>query len=382
MSTRTAPQESATARIFISYRRQETAAYAAHLHDSLGRRFGRARVFRDVDTIAPGEDYPEVIERAIGATTVVIVLIGPRWVTIAGRNGGRRLEDPADFVRIEIETALARGVTLIPVLVGGAAMPAKEDLPATMAEFADRNAVGFGWHNDVARVGRQIAAAERERLEREAAAIAERERLDLSLGLEFGVPGEAGWATDPMIVVTKAMEISLQAQGQAIELCGRDIYSSLQKLSKKRDRAADIASQGYRFMDLVRVIDVIGVKAAHSAERYIARSYRLPSRDQIVGQLRLGRPVLAEATVSSSWFVPPTSADGRLVVSGNDQVQGGIVLAVLGWEPSANELTFLTPWPEWGDHGRGRMSVEASAIVIGNEIRSVEVVRMPDWGDV
>src|SRR4051794_37501364 len=86
-------------RIFISYRRQDTAATAAHLHVSLGRRFGADRVFRDVATIAPGEDFAAEIERAIAGTSVFIALIGRRWLTVKGRGGGRRLADPGDLLR-------------------------------------------------------------------------------------------------------------------------------------------------------------------------------------------------------------------------------------------------------------------------------------------
>ena len=260
-------------------------------------------------------------------------------------------------------------------------MPAKKDLPEEIADLADHNAEIFSWHEDVARLGRQVAAAERERQKRAAAAAAERDRLDLSLGLDLGVPGDEGWATDPMIVVTKAMEKSLQNQGHATKLSGPDIFKSLQEIAKKRNPKADIATQGYQFIDLIRVIDVIGVKAARSRDRYIARSYPLASRDEIVGQIRLRRPVLAEAQVSASWWTPPTSTDGRLVVSDNDQIQGGIVLAVLGWNPTSNEFIFVTPWPEWGDHGKGTMSIDAATRAMQGDLRSIEVVRKPDWDE-
>jgi hypothetical protein len=260
-------------------------------------------------------------------------------------------------------------------------MPAKNDLPPTIAELADHNAQTLGWHKDIARLGKQIGAAERERQERAAAAAAERDRLDLSLGLDLGAAGDEGWATDPMIVVTKAMETSLQNQGQTAELSGLDMFQSLQEIAKQRDPKADIATQGYRFLDLVRVIDVTGVKAARSGDRYIARSYPLASRDDIVEQIRLKRPVLAEAQVRESWFSPPTSADGCLVVSDNDQITGAIVVAVLGWNPTSSEFIFVTPWPEWGDRGKGRMSVDAAALAMRGDLRSIEAVRKPDWDE-
>src|SRR5580700_7137111 len=102
--------------IFISYRRQETSHLAGRLYDRLADRFGESQVFIDVDTIEPGVDFAEEIFRAVAACNVLLAIIGPTWLTAADERGHRRLDDPNDIVRLEVEAALARAVRVIPIL--------------------------------------------------------------------------------------------------------------------------------------------------------------------------------------------------------------------------------------------------------------------------
>ena len=126
--------------VFISYRREDSAAYAGRLADSLVQRFGRNGVFMDIDTIDPGVDYKEVIERHVGRCDVLIVLIGPRWITTSDSRG-RRLDNPHDLVRQEIESALQRNIRVIPALVGGTEMPHADELPGGLSLLARRQAI-------------------------------------------------------------------------------------------------------------------------------------------------------------------------------------------------------------------------------------------------
>jgi hypothetical protein len=128
-------------RIFISYRREETAYPAGWLYDRLAEHFGGGQVFKDVDSIELGDDFVEVITRAVGACDVLLALIGPEWLTITDAQGQRRLDNPADFVRLEIEAALTRNVRVIPILVDGASMPHSADLPETLARLVRRQAL-------------------------------------------------------------------------------------------------------------------------------------------------------------------------------------------------------------------------------------------------
>ena len=126
--------------VFISYRRDDTAGYAGRLYDALAAHFGRDLVFIDVDSIRAGDNFVDVIDRWIASSSVVIVLIGKTWLNSAGAHG-RRLDDPHDFVRLEVASALRQKIPVIPVLVGGAKMPAPDDLPAPLAPLAQINAI-------------------------------------------------------------------------------------------------------------------------------------------------------------------------------------------------------------------------------------------------
>jgi hypothetical protein len=128
-------------RVFISYRRRETSGLAGRLYDRLAARFGDDQVFMDVDTIALGVDFAEVITQAVSTCEVLLAVIGPGWLTATDEDGRRRLDDPDDIVRLEIAAALERDVRVIPILVEGAAMPRRQELPDDLASLARRNAL-------------------------------------------------------------------------------------------------------------------------------------------------------------------------------------------------------------------------------------------------
>jgi hypothetical protein len=132
--------ESLPGRIFISYRRQETAWPAGRLYDVLVEHFPPEQVFKDVDNIDPGDEFVERITAAVESCDVLLALIGPQWLTITNKKGQRRL-DPEDYVRLEIEAALTRKIRVIPILVDEAQMPGADELPVTLAPLIRRNAV-------------------------------------------------------------------------------------------------------------------------------------------------------------------------------------------------------------------------------------------------
>lgn len=121
--------------IFVSYRHDDTAAYAGRLFDRLEKHFGREHIFMDIDHIEPGEDFVEVIQKKLSAVDVVIVLIGKQWLDITDAIGHRRLDDPDDFVRLEIAEILERKMRAIPVLVGGAVVPKSSQLPNQLSSL-------------------------------------------------------------------------------------------------------------------------------------------------------------------------------------------------------------------------------------------------------
>jgi hypothetical protein len=131
----------APGRIFISYRRQDTAYAAGWLFDRLADRYGGGQVFKDVDSIELGDNFVEVLTGAVGSCDVLLALIGPRWLTIADDHGRRRLDSPDDFVRLEIEAALTRKVLVIPILVDDAKIPPAKELPDSLVELVHRQAL-------------------------------------------------------------------------------------------------------------------------------------------------------------------------------------------------------------------------------------------------
>jgi hypothetical protein len=146
--------------IFISYRREETAAQAGRLYDRLVDRFGEGRVFMDVDSIAIGVDFTKAIRDAVSECDILLALIGQDWPVIVDSKGTRRLDNPDDFVRIEIETALQRDIRVVPVLVDGAALPQVADLPPSLRPLTRRQTLGLSHAGFRAEVARLVVAVD------------------------------------------------------------------------------------------------------------------------------------------------------------------------------------------------------------------------------
>jgi hypothetical protein len=157
-------------RVFISYRRSDCQPQANGLYDGLRHRLPTARVFMDIDSIPPGVDFAEHIRREIEQCDVVLVLIGDNWLDSVSGPAVRRIDQPDDFVRHEIESAFeAPGIRIVPVLVEGATMPPREELPESIQRLARINAIELSdrrWTSDMERLAallKEIAAEATER---------------------------------------------------------------------------------------------------------------------------------------------------------------------------------------------------------------------------
>jgi TIR domain len=128
-------------KLFISYRRDDSAGHAGRVHDRLQREFGRDLLFMDVDSIPLGTNFVKVIADEVAKCDALLAIIGPGWLDARDEKGNRRLENPDDFVRIEIGTALKRGIRVIPVLLEGTRVPKADQLPDNLKELAFRNAL-------------------------------------------------------------------------------------------------------------------------------------------------------------------------------------------------------------------------------------------------
>ncbi len=140
------PADASTPRVFINYRRGDSQAAAGRLYDQLLRHFGRDQLFMDVDAMEPGTDFVKTLDEQVANCSAFIAVIGPAWIKASGSDGSRRLDSPADYVRVEIESALKRDIRVIPVLVDGATMPQPSDLPLSLQPLARRHAVEVAHH--------------------------------------------------------------------------------------------------------------------------------------------------------------------------------------------------------------------------------------------
>jgi hypothetical protein len=142
-------------RIFISYRREDTQGYARALREVLVDQLGTERVFRDIDTVRPGQDFVDEVNRALSSSAVVVALIGSKWLEATDSEGQPRLTDELDHVRVEIASALRLGTFVLPVLVQGAAMPRSKDLPEDLRPLVRINALELSdtrWDFDIERL--------------------------------------------------------------------------------------------------------------------------------------------------------------------------------------------------------------------------------------
>jgi TIR domain-containing protein len=141
--------------VFISYRRSDTQMVAGRLREALARHFGESAIFRDKNSIGAGEDWTKAIKAELTHDTVVIALIGPTWAAAKDDDGRRRLDDPADWNRVELEEALQRSCRIVPLLVDETKMPKETELPESLRPIARTNALKLrddDWDSDIERL--------------------------------------------------------------------------------------------------------------------------------------------------------------------------------------------------------------------------------------
>ncbi len=198
-------------RIFISYRRNDSATSAGRIYDRLEGRFGQGQVFMDVDTIQPGLDFVDVVREAVGSCDALIAIIGREWLGASDGSGQSRLENPEDLVRLEIATALERDIRVIPVLVQGAEMPVATDLPKVLIALTRRNSVEVSDARFRTEIDQLIEALE-----------APTERLADTVFVEPAQPPDSGFVgrEREMGELNKALDEALSGQGRLVMLVG------------------------------------------------------------------------------------------------------------------------------------------------------------------
>lgn len=150
--------------VFISYRRTDSDDIVGRIYDRLTAKFGKEAIFKDVDAIPLGSDFRQVIEEGVSKCQVFLAVIGRDWLTVTESDGSRRLDNPRDYVRIEIESALESRIPVIPLLVRGAKMPPVADLPLAIRDLAYRNGINVrsdpDFHGDMERLIGAISSEE------------------------------------------------------------------------------------------------------------------------------------------------------------------------------------------------------------------------------
>src|SRR5262249_35676431 len=138
-------------KVFISYRRDDSAGHAGRVHDRLEREFGRDLLFMDVDSIPLGVNFVTALQEEVAKCGVLLAGIGRDWLKVRDKDGKRRLDNPDDFVRVEIAAALQRNIPVIPILLEGAKVPKANQLPKDLEELSVRNGLDVrhaSFHND------------------------------------------------------------------------------------------------------------------------------------------------------------------------------------------------------------------------------------------
>lgn len=149
--------------IFISYRHKDTQGEASRLADDLRAALPDVQIFRDVETIAPGEDFVVALERALSECSVMLVLIGPIWLETRDAQGRRKIDDSNDWTRLEVATGLKRNVRVIPVTCRDAPLPASEELPEDIRDLRRRQAFQLDndrWRYDFEQLVEKLAQSE------------------------------------------------------------------------------------------------------------------------------------------------------------------------------------------------------------------------------
>ena len=421
-------------KVFISYRRTDSDVASGRLADDLSEILGPGRIFRDIDSIEAGEDFPRALDRALDSCVVVLAVIGSRWSTVTNEKGERRLDDPHDWVRNEIARALQRDIRVIPVLVS-ASMPKESEVPPDLAPLLRRNAVELTdrhWRKDVEGLAQALeripgfgtpTTATKARTINVRALVAglavlaiivigsllawqhwssptgsteaadeaseDDALIDLSQGVRIRDTGTEGAIAG--LVTAMAMEASLAHQKRPVTLSARYLYEK----AKTIDRfGAD--TEGTDMSAALYVAETFGAppedrwpyvagsralpkgvtweEMDDEAERYRARIFRLTSYDDIRDQLAQGRPVLATVDVTSAWSTDEAMKTGHISSGDNHEVQGGSVIAIVRFDPADGSIGFAHSWGVgWGNNGFGRMDATDAK----NELHELWAIEVP-----
>ncbi len=236
------------ATVFISYRRDQTAGEARALFTELAAILGKNSVFMDVDAIALGRDFRHVIGERLELCDLMLALVGRDWIGARNPSGRRRLDDPGDFVRLEIATALKRNIPVTPVLVQGAQMPTVEQLPDDIKDFAYRNGFELShnrWESDVREMMKRLGLSKQRDVEAQDAQKSTRKSWATLIGVSMLaiVTVGAGFLSYRTIMEEKSRAEQKRAEEQAQAAAAE---AERQRTQAERERAAQAQAERER----------------------------------------------------------------------------------------------------------------------------------------
>lgn len=407
--------------IFISYRRSDSDVAAGRLADDLSDIFGRNAVFRDIDTLEPGEDYTDVLKRALDSCVALIAVIGPSWSTINDERGRRRLDDPDDWVRREISEALRRGILVVPVALT-TVMPSEDEVPPDLQPLLRRQAVQVSdrhWRQDIELLAgslEKVPGLARRRTLSPGIFLKHRRRAvlvgatlltlaglgwlgwsalnggasgpDLSKQVRIRDSGQEGTVVG--LAVVSAMEASLAGQGRPVTLSARYIYER----ARRADQFSKDPGGGTSLTAALFVAETWGAPPEEewpyvagstalpkgvtwaemdaAAAPFRATTYRLSGYNDIPKQLALGRPIVAGVNVSENWFSPESTKTGIITYDPQSPIVGGYAIVIVASDPQDHSIKFASSWGvKWGANGFGTMSADVARHVL-DEMWAVE----------
>jgi len=358
------------ARIFINYRRQDSKHAALYLRSLLAKRFGTNSIFRDLDSIKPGADFPAIIQSSIAGAAAFIVLIGKNWLTVKSKNKQIRLFEKHDYVRTEIESAMNLGIEIIPVMLNGATMPEAKNLPKSIEKLATMNGIELSWLEGVTKIGQQVYEIEKRKAREKADAAKRAKNIELPTGAFLNQKKRAG-----KNIFIAAMEFSLKLQGKRVSLDEKDFLRTLDKMQDKELKGTN----SFFMEDVIYILDVVGIKEKKSDKRYIARSYLLKSIDDLPLQLTLKRLVLCSILFDFSWYDDKTIVPELIDIDTNKEPMNASTTAFIrGWNYEKEHIKLQTAYTNWGNNGLLTMTKAAALHHIEKQyLRSIEAVEMP-----
>ena len=308
--------------IFISYRRRgEGAGYGGRIADKLVEHFGKEQCFRDVDDIESGIDFVTTIREAVGTCEVLVAVIGPDWLTQSNDKGTRRLDDPRDFVRLEVAAALERNIRVIPVLVGGAEVPMEGQLPEVLEALSRRQAhelTDSRWEYDVSKLIEaieSIGVKGRSRSKRAGsfgvkqiaavASVVSFVLLAAALGSgAFSQPTEQASAAPEPKPSIEPVQVAKPDDGQRVDL-ERRLELQRQQLADA-ERRAEIERQARRD----RETELVRERQERDRQSELALARERESREREEAAARAQREELARVAAASTVRANPKGGDG------------------------------------------------------------------------